>query len=156
MKYDDVVVSRGPTGCSVDIFAAREQLDTVGFDRDRPSIRRCAPLESYLNLPAGIDVDAFYGLVHNHAGQAGYETYPDSMASVERVSGTHIDEQVSTDCSDEAIEDRPSAGPEVVATHRDPEVIGRETPAEEIGDETLLDESTRQQEPLAETPRDTR
>jgi hypothetical protein len=82
--YDVVIVGGGPAGCSTAVFTAREGLDTCVFDRGRSSIRRCAHLENYLGFPAGIDVDTFYGLMHDHAERAGCEVVPDLVESVTR------------------------------------------------------------------------
>jgi len=88
-KYDhDVVVGGGgPAGCSAGVFCAREGLDTVIFDRGNSSIQRCAYLENYLGFPAGIDIETFYDLMHDHATTAGCEIVPDLVESVERADG---------------------------------------------------------------------
>jgi NADPH-dependent 2,4-dienoyl-CoA reductase/sulfur reductase-like enzyme len=82
--HDVVVVGGGPAGCSAGVFCARGGLETVVFDRGRSSIRRCAHLENYLGFPAGIDVETFYDLMHEHAETAGCEVLPDLVESVER------------------------------------------------------------------------
>jgi NADPH-dependent 2,4-dienoyl-CoA reductase/sulfur reductase-like enzyme len=78
-----VVVGGGPAGCSAGVFCAREGLDTVIFDRGRSSLKRCAHLENYLGFPAGIDVETFYDLMHEHAETAGCEIVSDLVESVE-------------------------------------------------------------------------
>lgn len=83
--HDVVIVGGGPAGCSAGVFTARYGLDTVVFDRGRSSIQRCAYLENYLGFPAGIDVETLYGLIHDHATQAGCEIVSDLVESVERV-----------------------------------------------------------------------
>lgn len=83
-EYDVVIVGGGPAGCSAGIFTARYGLDTVIFDRGRSSIQRCAFLENYLGFPAGIDIETLYGLMHDHAEEAGCEIVSDFVESVER------------------------------------------------------------------------
>jgi len=85
--HDIVVVGGGPAGCSAGVFCARYGLDTVIFDRGRSSLQRCAYLENYLGFPAGIDVEMFYGLLHDHATEAGCELVDDLVESVERTDG---------------------------------------------------------------------
>ncbi|ELZ05556.1 NAD(P)/FAD-dependent oxidoreductase [Natrialba asiatica] len=84
LDYDVVVVGGGPAGCSVGVFTARYDLETVIFDRGRSSIQRCAYLENYLGFPAGVDIETLYGLMHDHASTAGCEIVSDFVASVER------------------------------------------------------------------------
>ena len=81
--HDVVIVGGGPTGCSAGVFCARDGLDTVIFDRGRSSIQRCGHLENYLGFPAGIDIETFYDLLHDHAKTAGCEIVPDFVESVE-------------------------------------------------------------------------
>jgi threonine dehydrogenase-like Zn-dependent dehydrogenase len=80
--HDAVIIGGGPAGCSAGVFTARYGLDTVIFDRGRSSIRRCAHLENYLGFPAGIDIETFYGLMHDHAEEAGCEVVSDMVESV--------------------------------------------------------------------------
>jgi hypothetical protein len=82
--HDVVIVGGGPAGCSAGVFCARAGLDTVVFDRGRSSLQRCAHLENYLGFPAGVDIETFYGLMHDHAETAGCEIVPDLVESVER------------------------------------------------------------------------
>jgi len=82
--HDVVVIGGGPAGCSAGVFCAREGLDTVVFDRGRSSIQRCAHLENYLGFPAGVDIETFYELIHDHAETVGCEIVPDLVESVER------------------------------------------------------------------------
>lgn len=84
--HDVVVVGGGPAGCAVGVFTARYGLDTLIFDRGRSSIRRCAYLENFLGFPAGIDVETFYGLIHDHAAEAGCRIVSDMVESVERTA----------------------------------------------------------------------
>ncbi|WP_114578929.1 NAD(P)/FAD-dependent oxidoreductase [Saliphagus sp. LR7] len=83
--YDVAVVGGGPAGCSTAVFAARYGLETVVFDRGRSSLRRCGYLENFLGFPAGIDVETFYGLIHDHVEEAGAELRPDLVERVERI-----------------------------------------------------------------------
>jgi hypothetical protein len=85
--YDVVVVGGGPAGCSTGVFTARYGLDTAIFDRGRSSIRRCAYLGNYLGFPAGIDVETFCGLIHDHAEAAGCDVVKDVVESVGRRDG---------------------------------------------------------------------
>jgi hypothetical protein len=82
--HDVVVVGGGPAGCSAGVFTARYGLDTVVFDRGRSSIQRCAHLENYPGFPAGIGIETLYGLLHDHAEEAGCEIVPDLVESVDR------------------------------------------------------------------------
>ena len=94
--HDVVIVGGGPAGCSAGVFCAREGLETVIFDRGRSSLKRCAYLENYLGFPAGIDIEAFYELLHDHAETAGCEIVPDLVESVERTDhedGFHVTPQ---------------------------------------------------------------
>ncbi|WP_367997247.1 NAD(P)/FAD-dependent oxidoreductase [Natronomonas gomsonensis] len=83
VDYDVAVVGGGPAGCSAAVFLAREELDTVVFDRGRSSIRKCAYLENYLGFPDGIDVETFYELMHDHIRAAGCDLRSDLVESVE-------------------------------------------------------------------------
>jgi len=83
-EYDVVVVGGGPAGASTGVFTAREGLDTVVFDRGRSSLGQCAHLENYLGFPAGIDIETFYDLAHEHAETAGCEVVADLVESVTR------------------------------------------------------------------------
>jgi len=85
--HDVVVVGGGPAGCAAGVFTARYGLDTMIFDRGRSSIQRCAYLENYLGFPAGIDVETLYGLLHDHAEEAGCEIASDLVESLEHVDG---------------------------------------------------------------------
>ncbi|WP_123619451.1 FAD-binding protein [Halorubrum sp. CSM-61] len=84
---DAVVVGGGPAGCSATVFLAREGLDVAVFDRGRSSIARCAHLGNYLGFPAGIDVETFYDLLHDHVERAGADLVDDLVESVEPVGG---------------------------------------------------------------------
>jgi succinate dehydrogenase/fumarate reductase flavoprotein subunit len=83
-ENDVVVVGGGPAGCSAAVFAARYGFDTVVFDRGRSSIRRCGYLENYLGFPGGIDIDAFYSLMHDHVDAAGGTVVAELVESVAR------------------------------------------------------------------------
>ncbi|ELZ09389.1 thioredoxin reductase [Halovivax asiaticus JCM 14624] len=82
--YDVVIVGGGPAGCAAGVFTARYGLDTVIFDRGNSSLQRCAFLENYLGFPAGIDVETFADLIHDHARKAGCELVDDMVTAVER------------------------------------------------------------------------
>jgi hypothetical protein len=81
---DVVVVGGGPAGCSAAVFAARYDLDVRVFDCGRSSLRRCAHLGNYLGFPAGIDVETFYALAHDHVETAGGSVVNDLVEVVER------------------------------------------------------------------------
>ena len=81
-EYDVVVVGGGPAGCSAGVFTARDDLDTVVFDRGNSSLRRCAYLENYLGFPAGIDIETFSALAQDHAETAGCEVVDDLVVGV--------------------------------------------------------------------------
>ena len=80
--HDVVVIGGGPAGSTAGIFTARYGLDTLVFDRGRSSIRRCAHLENYPGFPAGIDIETFYGLLHDHIREAGCALREDLVESV--------------------------------------------------------------------------
>lgn len=84
--YDVVVVGGGPAGCSVGVFTARYGLETAIFDRGNSSLGRCAYLENYLGFPAGIDIETMYGLMHDHAEEAGCAVIPDTVETVDRAT----------------------------------------------------------------------
>lgn len=86
--HDVVIVGGGPAGCAAGLFTARYGLDTVIFDRGTSSLRRCAFLENYLGFPAGIDIETFYGLMHDHVTEAGCELVTDMVTSVVRADET--------------------------------------------------------------------
>lgn len=84
---DVVVIGGGPAGCSAAVFVARYGLDTVVFDRGPAALRRCAYLENYLGFPAGIDVDTFRELTHEHVERAGCALHSELVEAVERADG---------------------------------------------------------------------
>lgn len=85
---DVAIVGGGPAGCSAGVFAARYGLDTVVFDRGNASLRRCAHLENFLGFPAGIDVETFYALMHDHAEAAGCDVVEELVERVDRPDGS--------------------------------------------------------------------
>lgn len=85
--YDVAIVDGGPTGCSAGVFTGRYGLDTVAFDRGRSSLQRCAYLENYLGFPGGVDVETFYGLIHDHVEAAGCDLVPALVEAVEPAGG---------------------------------------------------------------------
>jgi len=87
VERDVVVVGGGPAGCSAAVFLAREGLDVAVFDRGRSSLARCAHLGNYLGFPAGIDVETFSALAHDHVERAGGTLVDDLVESVDRLGG---------------------------------------------------------------------
>ncbi|QIB78536.1 NAD(P)/FAD-dependent oxidoreductase [Haloferax volcanii] len=85
--YDVAIVGGGPTGCSAGVFTGRYGLDTVVFDRGRSSLQRCAYLENYLGFPGGVDIETFYGLIHDHAEAAGCDLVSELVEAVEPAGG---------------------------------------------------------------------
>jgi thioredoxin reductase len=81
---DVAVVGGGPSGCAAAVFTARYGFDTVVFDRGNAAFRRCAYLENYLGFPAGIGVETFTSLMHDHVAEAGADYVADMVESVER------------------------------------------------------------------------
>lgn len=91
-EYDVAIVGGGPTGSSAGVFTARYGLETVVFDRGCSSLRQCAHLENYLGYPAGIDIETFYELMHDHIREAGCELVADLVTSVSRESSSfHVE-----------------------------------------------------------------
>lgn len=86
-ECDVVVVGGGPSGCSAGIFTARYGLDTVVFDRGIAALPRSAFLENYPGFPAGVDIETFTGLLHDHAAEAGCEVVADLVETVEHADG---------------------------------------------------------------------
>lgn len=84
---DVVIVGGGPSGCAAAVFTARYGLDTVVFDRGKSAFRRCAYLENYLGFPAGIGVDTFSQLMHEHVAEAGADYVQDMVESVDYADG---------------------------------------------------------------------
>ncbi|WP_058828401.1 FAD-dependent oxidoreductase [Haloferax sp. Q22] len=82
---DVVVVGGGPSGCAAAVFTARYGLETVVFDRGNAAFRRCAYLKNYLGFPAGIGVDTFTALMHEHVAEVGADYVADMVVSVERL-----------------------------------------------------------------------
>lgn len=82
--YDVLIVGGGPAGCSAAVFTARYGLRTVAFDRGSSSLRRSAHLANYLGFPAGVDIDTFYDLMHDHVREAGAELVADTVEAVSR------------------------------------------------------------------------
>lgn len=87
-----VVVGGGPAGCAAGVFTGRYGLETVVFDRGNAALRRSAFLANYLGFPAGIDIDTFYALMHDHAEAAGCEIVEEMVVSVERSSAADASE----------------------------------------------------------------
>lgn len=83
-RADVVVVGGGPAGCAAAVFAARYDLDTVVFDRGRSSIARCGFLHNYLGFPAGIDIETFTDLAHDHVREVGGRVVDDLVEHVEK------------------------------------------------------------------------
>ncbi|KAB1187228.1 MULTISPECIES: FAD-dependent oxidoreductase [Haloferax] len=88
---DVVVVGGGPSGCAAAVFTARYGLDTIVFNRGNAAFRRCAYLENYLGFPAGIGVETFTSLMHDHVTEAGADYVADMVESVERVDDADAD-----------------------------------------------------------------
>lgn len=82
--YAVAVVGGGPAGCSAAVFTARYGLDTVVFDKGNSALRRCAYLENYLGFPAGVDIDVFHDLMHEHVEELGGEFVEEMVESVTR------------------------------------------------------------------------
>ncbi|GCF16212.1 thioredoxin reductase [Haloarcula mannanilytica] len=83
-SFDVVVVGGGPAGAAVGVFTARYGLDTLIFDRGNSSLQRCAFLENFLGFPAGIDIETFYALMHDHAMEMGCAVRSSLVETVER------------------------------------------------------------------------
>ncbi|MFC7129513.1 FAD-dependent monooxygenase [Haloferax chudinovii] len=97
--YDVAIVGGGPTGCSAGVFTGRYGLDTVVFDRGRSSLQRCAYLENYLGFPGGVDVETFYGLIHDHVEAAGCDLVSELVEAVEP-AGDDASETADADDAD--------------------------------------------------------
>lgn len=77
-----VIVGGGPAGCSAGVFTARYGLDTTVYDRGKAALPRSAYLANYLGFPAGIDIETFQGLIHDHAREAGCDIAEETVASI--------------------------------------------------------------------------
>lgn len=77
-----VIVGGGPAGCSAGVFTARFGLDTVIFDRGKAALPRSAYLANYLGFPAGIDIETFQHLIHDHAREAGCDIVEEMVVSI--------------------------------------------------------------------------
>jgi 2-polyprenyl-6-methoxyphenol hydroxylase-like FAD-dependent oxidoreductase len=77
-----VIVGGGPAGCSAGVFTARFGLDTVVFDRGKAALPRSAYLANYPGFPAGIDIETFRDLLHDHAREAGCRLVEEMVVSV--------------------------------------------------------------------------
>ena len=97
--YDVAIVGGGPTGSSAGVFTGRYGLDTVVFDRGRSSLQRCAYLENYLGFPGGVDVETFYGLIHDHVEAAGCDLVSELVEAVEP-AGDDASETADADDAD--------------------------------------------------------
>ncbi len=91
-----VVVGGGPSGCAAGVFLARYGLETVIFDRGTASLDRCAFLANYPGFPAGIDIETFYDLIHDHAREAGSTIVPTLVETVTTSSEDDIGFVVET------------------------------------------------------------
>lgn len=80
---DVVVVGGGPAGCSAGVFTARYGLETAIFDRGNAALRRSAYIANYLGFPAGIDIDTFYALIHDHVEEAGCRLVEEMVVSID-------------------------------------------------------------------------
>ncbi len=91
---DVVIIGGGPAGCATGLFTARSDLETLIFDRGKSSIDHCAYLENYLGFPAGIDIETFCGLAHDHAEAAGCEILEEMVVSVgQTATGFEVETQ---------------------------------------------------------------
>ncbi|GGC57330.1 NAD(P)/FAD-dependent oxidoreductase [Haloferax sulfurifontis] len=119
--YDVAIVGGGPTGCSAGVFTGRYGLDTVVFDRGRSSLQRCAYLENYLGFPGGVDIETFYGLIHDHVEAAGCDLVSDLVEAVELV-GDDETADVAGDSGGDAA-DAAATGPGFAVTTQSGETV---------------------------------
>ncbi|ELZ97787.1 NAD(P)/FAD-dependent oxidoreductase [Haloferax sulfurifontis] len=121
--YDVAIVGGGPTGCSAGVFTGRYGLDTVVFDRGRSSLQRCAYLENYLGFPGGVDIETFYGLIHDHVEAAGCDLVSDLVEAVELVGD---DETATADVAGDSggdAADAAATGPGFAVTTQSGETV---------------------------------
>ncbi|QLC34930.1 FAD-dependent monooxygenase (plasmid) [Halarchaeum sp. CBA1220] len=83
---DVVVVGGGPSGASAAVFTARYGLDTLVFDRGVAALPRSAFLENYPGFPAGIDIETYRALLHDHLETAGADLVADTVEAVEHAA----------------------------------------------------------------------
>jgi hypothetical protein len=66
------------------VFTGRFGLETTVFDRGKAALPRSAFLANYPGFPAGIDIQTFQSLLHDHAREAGCDIVEETVASVSR------------------------------------------------------------------------
>jgi alkyl hydroperoxide reductase subunit AhpF len=98
--HDVVVVGGGPAGCSVALFTARYDLDTLVLDRGTSSIQQCAFIENYLGFPGGIDVETFYETSHAHVERVGATFVGDMATNVGRLDGSRHEARFRVETQD--------------------------------------------------------
>lgn len=135
--YDVAVVGGGPSGSAAGVFTARYGLETIVFDRGCSSLRRCALLENYLGFPAGIDVDTFYELMHDHLRESGCEVIDETVDGIGRDSSLF---HLETGCGRTVRAKRVIAATKFGAPYL--ESLGQDAPSTTDADEAGFD-STR-------------
>lgn len=112
---DVTIVGGGPAGCATGVFTARSDLETCILDRGPSSIHHCAYLENYLGFPAGLDIETFCALAHDHAREAGCVVVNDEAIAVTRLEdGFHVETEDGRSIR---------AGRVVAATKYDPDYL---------------------------------
>lgn len=90
----------GPPGCPAGVFTAQYGPDMLIFDRGKAALPHSASLANYRGCPAGIDIETFRDLIHDHAREVGCEVVEEMVVSITETAAdgarVHIETQDSS------------------------------------------------------------